>query len=151
MSKQFKANAIYFFRYKNPAGKGKLKIWDSAPLIIPLDITKKSLLAVNLHWINDSHRAEFVEYLLKYFEEARLGKKRITRSRLYYNFIKAGKIKYALVAIRRYHISRITNLQEVKREDWPKVLKTRKYKAKFKYDSFIHNMTRAFRNPTRRK
>jgi len=151
MARQLKDSAIYFFRYRNPAGKGKLKVWDTAPLIIPLDITRKSLLAVNLHWIPNHQRAEFVEFLMKYFAQGKLGHKKIKRTKLYYNFVRAGKVKWAIVAIRRYHLSRITNLQEVPREKWDKVLGVRKYKARFKYDSWIKNLTRGFRNPTKKK
>lgn len=149
MAKQLKDDAIYFFRYKNPAGKGKLHVWDTAPLVIPLDVTRKSLLAVNLHWIKSNQRADFVDFLMKYFGQAKLGKKRIKRSKLYYSFVKAGKVKWALVAIRRYHISRITGLTEVKKEQWPKVLGIRKYRAKFKYDSWVKNLTRGFRKPVK--
>lgn len=149
MAKEFKTRAIYFFRYNNPAGKGKLKVWDAAPLVIPLDLSRKSLLAVNLHWIPSSHRQQFVEFILDYFSKSKLGKKRFQRTRLYYNFVKQGKVKWALVAIRRYHISRITNMQEVREEDWPKLLGNRKYKAKFKYDSWIKNLTRGFRKPVK--
>lgn len=149
MAKQLKNDAIYFFRYKNPAGKGKLGIWDTAPLIIPLDITSKSLLAINLHWIKSNQRSDFVEFLMKYFEQGKLGKKRITRTRLYYNFVKAGKVKWALIAVRRYHLSRITGLTEIKKEQWPKVLGTRKYRSKFKYDSWVKNLTRGFRKPVK--
>ena len=149
MARQLKDNAIYFFRYKNPAGKGKLKVWDTAPLVIPLDVTRKSLLAVNLHWIPSNQRADFVEFLMKYFAVGKLGGKKMKRSKLYYNFIKSGKVRWAMVAIRRYHISRITNMVEVKKEDWERVLGKRKFKAKFAYDSFIKNLTRGFRNPVK--
>ena len=149
MAKQLKSHSIYFFRYKNPAGKGKLKVWDTAPLIIPLEITRKSLLAVNLHWIPSNQRADFVDFLMKYFASGKLGNKKMQRTRLYYNFVKAGKVRWAMVAIRRYHLSRITNLQEVKKELWPKVLGQRKYKAKFKYDSWTKNLTRGFRKPVK--
>ena len=151
MAKKLKDNSIYFFRYKNPAGKGRLKVWDTAPLIIPLDITSKSLLAVNLHWIPNNQRADFVDFLLKYFAAARSGGKRYKRTKLYYSFIKSGRVKWALVAIRRYHLSRITNLQEVPKDMWDKVLGKRKFKAKFQYDSWVKNLTRGFRNPTKKK
>jgi len=149
MARKLKDNAIYFFRYKNPAGKGKLKVWDTAPLVIPLDVTRKSLLAVNLHWIPKNQRADFVDFLLKYFATGKLGGKRMKRSKLYYGFIKSGKVRWAMVAIRRYHISRITNMVEVKKEDWDKVLGKRRYKARFAYDNFIKNLTRGFRNPVK--
>jgi len=147
---KIKGNAVYFFRYRNPAGKGKgLKVWDTAPLVIPLDVTGKSLLAVNIHWIPKQYQAKFVEFLLQYFKKSKMTGKRFQRTRLYYNFVKAGKIKWAMVAIRRYHISRITNLQEVERDVWEKMLKDRKMRARFKYDNAFKNATRAFRRPSR--
>jgi len=149
MAGKFKENAIYFFRYKDPATKARMEVWDSAPLIIPLDITRKSLLAVNLHWIPSSHRQEFVNFLMEYFKQGRLGNKRIKRTRLYYNFVKSGKIRWAMVAIRRYHISRITGMKEIKPELWPKMLKTRSIGPKFKYTNWKKNLTRSFRKPVK--
>ena len=148
MAKPFKENTLYFFRYKNPATKG-LKVWDTAPLVIPLDVTSKSLLAVNIHWLKAAHRGEFVEYLMKYFSQQKIGKKRIKRTKLYYNFIKAGKLKWALIAIRRYHISRITGMKEIPKDEWGQILTTRSYRAKFKYNNWVKNLTRGFRNPTK--
>ena len=147
---KIKGESVYFFRYKNPATRGKrLPVWDTAPLVIPLDVAGKSLLAVNLHWIPSQYRRQFVDFLLQYFKKNKMGGKRFQRTRLYYNFVKAGKIKWALVAIRRYHISRISNLTPVPREAWDKMLNERKYRGRFKYDNAFKNATRAFRRPVR--
>lgn len=145
---KIKVDTLYFFRYKNPATRGKkLPVWDTAPLVIPLDVTGKSLLAVNLHWIPAKYRREFVEFLMEYFKKGKMGGRRFQRTRLYYNFVKKGKISWAMVAIRRYHLSRISQLTPVPRDKWDGVLKTRKYRAKFKYDSAFKQATRFFRKP----
>lgn len=149
MARQLKSDSIYAFRYKDPATKKRLEVWDTAPLIIPLDITSKSLLAVNLHWIPSKYRQDFVDYLMQYFKQGKVGGKRMKRTRLYYNFVKSGKIRWAMVAIRRYHLSRITDIKEVPRDQWPKVLNIRSYRAKFKYTDWKKNVTRAFRKPVR--
>lgn len=147
---RIQGNKIYFFRYKNPATRGKgLEVWDTAPLVIPLDVTGKSLLAVNLHWIPSQYRHQFVAFLFEYFKKSKMGGKKFKRTRLYYNFVKKGKVMWALVAIRRYHISRISQLQEVPKDKWDKMLKLRKYRGKFKYDSAFKQATRAFRRPVR--
>jgi hypothetical protein len=145
---RLKGDNIYYFRYKNPAGKGKLDVWDTAPLVIPLDIHGKSLLAVNLHWIPSQYRHQFVTFLLDYFKRQK-GGRRFKRTRLYYNFIKAGKVTWAMQAIRRYHISRMTGITEVPKKKWDTVLRQRQYKAKFAYDSKFKQATRFFRKPVK--
>lgn len=145
--KFYNRDSIYFFRYKNPAGKGRLGVWDSAPLVIPLDVTSKSLLAINIHWIPKRYRKVFLDFLFDYFKKRKVGSKRFSRVKLYYNLVKHGKVHWALVAVRRYHISRITRLQEIKRDHWSKLLEDKKYRGKFYYDSTFKQLTRMFRRP----
>lgn len=112
---------IYFFRYNNPSTNPP--IWDRAPLVIPLDITSKSLLAINLHWIPLRDRRAFVDWLIKNFREGKKFK------RLFYNTVKARWPK-ALVGIRRYHVGRITSMIKIPQEKWDDVLKVRTYKTR---------------------
>lgn len=140
---------LYFFRYKDPATKKSLKVWDTAPLIIPLDFTSKSLLAINLHWIPSEYRQKFVEFLMEYFKKRKIAGKRFQRTRLFYEFVKSGKVTWALVAVRRYHISRITNMTAIEQKDWPKVLKMRDYRPKFDYTDKFKSATRWFRKPVK--
>lgn len=132
---------LYFFRYKNPTSR--LKKWDTAPLAIPLDITGKSLLAVNLHWIPKNEQADFVEFILKFFVGTkRIGRKRV-KLRLFYGVLKAKAPKY-LIAIRRYHISGMTGVVEIPKEQWPRILKKRQYKAKVKHTTSVASRLKSY-------
>lgn len=119
---------IYYFRYDNPSTKN-LKVWDKAPLVIALDITPKSLLAINVHWVPPKVRPLFIEFLVQYFKDAKRPGTRRKALRLWYGRMKSNAaLRPFLVALRRYHISRIKNLQEIPKEKWDAVHKN-KFKA----------------------
>lgn len=119
---------IYVFRYR-AAGHGKLAIYDRAPLVIPLDIQRKSMLCINVHWIPAAQREPFIKLVLSMAEKTRGGKK---LPRLLYDLVKRDRrFKFAMNAIRRYHISNISNLQMVPSELWDGILRVGRYKARF--------------------
>jgi len=114
---KLKFTSIYYFRYNHPTSK--LHVWDKAPLIIPLDVSSKSLLAVNIHWLPAKIRMQFIKMVLDIAEKVTKGKQTKLLPRLYYTMIKSGKFNFAKLAIRRYHISGITSIQEIIPDMWP--------------------------------
>lgn len=119
---------IYYFRYR-AKGHGTLDVYDRAPLVIPLDIRGKSLLAINVHWLPNGSREPFVKLVLSIAEKNKSGRR---VPRLVYELIKNdSRFKFAAVAIRRYLISGISAIQAVPPELWDNILKVQRYKARF--------------------
>ena len=53
-------------------------------------------------------------------------------ARVFYMQIKKVKrLQWAMKAIRRYRIDRITNLTEIPQEQWDDILQTKRYRARF--------------------
>lgn len=140
----FAYNKLYFFRYNNPATPN-LPVWDKAPLVIPLEVKGNSMLGVNIHWIPREQRREFMEFLIEYFGVNDSNTLRRKKVRILYESLKRGKVRWALVAIRRYHINRITSMREVPKDRWDRVLKLPQYKSKLQYQSRLQNILKHFR------
>lgn len=119
VGKKFNYSSIYFFRYNNP--KTKPNIWDKAPLVMPLYVSKGMLLALNIHWIPTGMRLKFIALLVELGEKVKKTGQWKKLPRLFYDMIKNGRFKFAIMGIRKYYISRITNIQEIPPELWDKL------------------------------
>lgn len=115
-----KFTSIYAFRYNNPSTKN-LPVWDRAPLVIFFGITKTSAIGINIHWIPAPFRKQFIGMLLEAAERITKGKKTKIIPRFYYDMLKNSKFAFARKAVRRYHVSRITSIQELPPELWQKI------------------------------
>lgn len=113
-----KYSSIFYFRYLNPSTKN-IQIWDTAPIVIPLLITARHMLAINLHWIRPQLRNKFITLALKLSQRAHLTMSEKTLPRVYLNTIKNSNLKFGMQAIRRYHLSRIAQLHEIPPNLWP--------------------------------
>jgi hypothetical protein len=120
MKKRLDYGMMYFMRYNNPVTKN-LKIWDKAPLIIPLFFNNKVMLAVNIHWIPARYRRGFIQMVMLLSEKVKKSGRQKMLVRLYYDTFKRGVFRFALGAIRKYYINRITNLQELPPEFWDNI------------------------------
>ncbi len=133
----FKHNAIYFMQYRAKGAEDKsLSVYDRAPLIIPLDIQPKTLLAVNLHWIPKNKRAVFLDNLLD------ISKKYTKRGFIYkinllYQNLKGDAILWnaTMFAIRKYLYGHIKGIQEIPPELYDKVLDIKRLRSRFAYQT----------------
>jgi len=124
-------SSMYYFRYVHPAGEGKLNVFDKAPLVIPLDWNRKSMLAVNVHWLPRGTRMKLIQQVLAVAEQRRNGKK---LPKLLYSMVKYDpNFRFAMQAIRRYHIGRITNWTEIPPEKWEHALGVTRFRARKAY------------------
>lgn len=125
----FKLDTLYSFSYNPITPKHKLKTWDAKPLIFALDINRKLILGINLHWIRKEHRQEFLDevqnIVLKY-------KGKRNKIRLTYMLLKKPKFKYAIEGIRLYYIHRITKINAIPKTKWHLILDYKKYQPKIK-------------------
>lgn len=117
LKKRLDYGSMYFFRYNNPVTKN-LRVWDKAPLVIPLFFNNKVMLGVNIHWIPARHRMKFINLVMQLSDKVVKAGRTKMLVRLYYNAFKSGVFRFAIVAIRKYYINRITNLQELPPEFW---------------------------------
>lgn len=120
---------IYSFSYTDP--KTKLHVWDARPLVFVLDINprKKSFLAINLHWIPKKYRDDLLQEMIKIIEKKDSSRNKV---RLTYGLLLKHKYRHALQAIRRYIITRVTNIEMIPHKKWDKVLKIKRYKKLIK-------------------
>lgn len=103
---------IYYFKYSDPITKPK--IWDLMPVVIPLMVNSKHLLAINLHFIPTAFRTKFIQTIYHAAETIQEPRKKARmKLRLTYEMLKNGPYKYALQGIRKYLISRMSNIQEI--------------------------------------
>lgn len=133
---KIKVSELYFFRYNNPKGLGKLIAFDKAPLLCPIGVKDGYLLGVNLHWIVKTERKKFWKFVLLRWEKHAKGKSEAVMRKfplvLYEEMKRLKTFKHGLVAIRKYIISRITKLMEVPETEYPNIF-TPKYKARKVY------------------
>ncbi len=106
---------VYYFRY-NAKWKERLRYWDRQPLAYPLDFGYDSMLAINLHWVNPLYRVKFVWQMNR---AANAMKNPNQFVRWTYHMIKTEPhLKYLQKGIRRYLNNRISNLYNVKKEEF---------------------------------
>ena len=116
---------LYSFMYTDP--KTKLHTWDSRPLVFILDINlrSKSFLAVNLHWIPKKYRDDLLQEMIKIIRKKDSDR---NKARLTYGLLLKHKYRHARQAIRRYIISRVSNIEPIPQKKWAEVLKIKRYK-----------------------
>jgi len=122
---------VYYGRYV-PLHFGKLPVYDQFPLFIPMLILGNSCLAINLHWIAPPLRIRFVQFIDHLYK--RYPEKKKMRSRIWYQTIKNNpSLNFALVAVRRYYISRLSSIVEIENKYWETLplLSVTKYRARF--------------------
>jgi hypothetical protein len=119
VGKKFNYNSIYFFRYNNP--KTKPHIWDKAPLVMPLYVARGMMLGLNIHWIPAGLRAQFINLVLELGEKTKKTGQWKKLPRLLYDMLKNGRFRFAIMGIRKYYVSRITNIQEIPPSLWDKL------------------------------
>jgi len=134
MAPKLEYKHMYYFRYNNPVTIKTIHIFDKAPVIIPLDIKSRTMLAINIHWLHPAVRQEFIDLIMDLFDRKYMTSKglKFSVARVFYMQIKKVKrLQWAMKAIRRYRIDRITNLTEIPQEQWDDILQTKRYRARF--------------------
>lgn len=105
----FEYSKVYYFRY-TPVHIETIHIYDQYPQVIPLEIRGTIMLGVNLHWIPGPLRYKFVQVIIE------MRKKCINENlfHLWYRTIKTNPpLNFALQAVRKYYISRCTNIKVI--------------------------------------
>lgn len=117
---------LYSFNYNDPKTKN-LPIWDKHPLVFALDINfqHKSFLGLNLHWVPKKYREELLHEIIRILKKPTTKRE---QARLTYRLLLQPKFRQSLKGIRRYMLSRVTNLKSIPYDRWPKVLKMKQYK-----------------------
>jgi len=115
-----------------PKGYGRLPVFDQLPLFIPLFIQGPTVLVLNIHWIPPQLRIRFIQFLTTLYN--RYPENQKIRFRIWYQTIKNNpSLAFCLGAVRRYYISRLSNIVEIENKYWVDlpVLSTTKYRARF--------------------
>jgi len=119
-ARQIDTSNLLFFHYNWPVTKG-LRMWDKAPLVMPIWVSGKLMLGVNVHHIPSGLRRTFISLLLKislYLDSQ--GKTRYF-PRLYYEQIAVGKFAFARGAVRKYYVNRMTTIYRIPPEMWERI------------------------------
>jgi len=120
---------MYSFRYR-AKGEGTIDKYDRAPLIFILDIQGDSILGLNIHWIPQKLRQDFINKAEDIIGKTKtVGKKHI-RMRLMYKMLQEPKYRNGLQAVRRYIIKNISTLRSVPRIKWEIVLSIKTYRMR---------------------
>lgn len=129
MRNKLSLDNLYTFSYNDPKTKN-LPMWDKRPLVFTLDIDpkRKSFLGLNLHWIPKKERESLLNDIIRILESPTSDR---TKTRLTYGLILKPKYRRGLKGIRRYIISRVTNLSAIPHTQWEKVLNIKRYKEVF--------------------
>jgi hypothetical protein len=143
----FQYNNVYYYRYV-PVTLGTIHIYDQFPLVIPLEIKGQIMLACNLHWIPGVLRRKFVQVIVD------MKRKCINQSmfHLWYRTIKyQPPLQFALQAVRKYYMSRCTNVKLIDQNHWDMltVVSGSLYKARYLQRS-KHDVTRHILRDNRR-
>lgn len=104
-------NSIWYFHYNDPKTRNTLKVWDKRPLVLPLYITHKHTLGINIHWISTRYRIQFINTVLEASVKIKNKKK---LARFTYDLIKRDRrYRHALKGIRKYINKRVTNAKQI--------------------------------------
>jgi len=111
---------MLFFGYE-PKTKDELPFWDSFPLVIMIHKKGNSILGLNLHYLEPSLRAKFLNELLKLTDHPNYATdppayfRRVT-----YPFLKStARLKPFRAAIKRYYLSAInTKVNVIPSNEW---------------------------------
>lgn len=141
MNIKFDPYAMYSFDYAPISPKSVLPVYDAHPLIFILDITKKSILGLNIHWIDKKYRREFisdVKYIMAQTETIQGRKK---RARLTYNLIQKPQYKKAMFGIRRYIVKQISNIQAIPEKAWKHTLQMKRFHPNYEINKNARRIT----------
>lgn len=111
--------SMLFFGYE-PTTKEELPFWDSFPLVILLHKRGNSLLGLNLHYLNPTVRANFLNSLLKFTDNPKYAEDPPALFMVTYKMLKGvSKFKPFKAAIKRYYISGInTKVNVIPSDEW---------------------------------
>jgi hypothetical protein len=84
-------------------------------------MTPKTILCCNIHWVPKYLRKKFINLVMELAEKVVQKGKIKLLPRVVYDQIKNGPFRFALPGIRRYYLSRITNIQEIPPEFWKEI------------------------------
>lgn len=123
-------DSLYNFDYKDPKTKN-LPMWDKHPLVFVLDVNfkSKSFLGLNIHWIPKKYRDELLNDIINIMKQPVSSK---AKSRLTYTLLLKPKYRRGLKGVRRYIITRVTNIKSIPYHQWPKVLRMKQYNEDIK-------------------
>jgi hypothetical protein len=119
-ARSLSTDSLVFFHYNHPVTKG-LRVWDKAPLVMPLWVSGKLMLGVNVHWIPSGLRRHFIGLLLKVSKYLDAQGKIKYFPRLYYEQIAKGKFDFAKGAVRKYYVKRMTTIYQIPPEIWERI------------------------------
>jgi hypothetical protein len=109
--------SMYMFFYQAKWDK-KLPYWDKFPLMIPIEIYKDGFLGLNLHYLEPTLRARFLDKLLDFQNEPTLSDK--SRMLMSYKMLAtAARYKEFQPCVKRYLSSFLrSNMMKVEPKDW---------------------------------
>lgn len=117
---EFIPGQFYFYRY-DPKTKDSLPYYDTAPLIMLLDIYEDGFLAINVHYLPYHLRNQFIKNLLATITAKKWDHK--TKAKITYAMVKTlAKYDIAKPAIKRYLFSHFrSKIVRIQAENWDKV------------------------------
>jgi len=117
--RKFIYNSMFFFHYNDPKTPN-LPEWDKRPLVLPLLITGRHLLGINLHWLKIQDRFLLINWLQQANAKIKNQKK---IARVTYNMLKrTPRLRYALNGLRKYMVSRAKNVERIPKENINKLM-----------------------------
>lgn len=120
---------IYYYRYQ-PKWIGFLPEYDALPLVIPLKVSGKMMLGLNLHWIPPGMRTKLVVFILNIYDKT---DPKTAFHITYQSLKKNPKLEFTLKAIRKYYLKRCTSVLEIPQIHWGYLSKMSKKEYKAKY------------------
>lgn len=99
LTKSFIIGRMYFFTY-SAKYKDSLSIWDTFPLVIPLEIYQDGFLGINLHYLDIISRTELLIALISKY--GKLENDILSAAVTYKLFSNLSKINQYSVCIKRY-------------------------------------------------
>lgn len=109
---------MVLFRYLPVNGGVDLDYYDALPLVIILDIDRKGILGLNLHYLQPNFRRIFLASMMK----RRTGPISVNTTRMYINmeYLKTrAQFKYYAPCVRRYSFSRLrSRILQIYPKNW---------------------------------
>jgi hypothetical protein len=117
---KFIPGQIYFWRY-DPKHKDTLAYYDTAPLVILLDIYEDGFLGINTHYLPYDLRIKLIKALLATITAKKWDHK--TKANINYQMVKSlAKYDVARVAIKRYLFNHMrSKVVRIQAENWENV------------------------------
>lgn len=111
---------VYFWRY-DPKHKDTLPYYDTAPLVVLLDIDETSVLGLNTHYLPYRLRIQLINALLDTITATKWDHK--TKARINYGMVKSlSKFAIAKPALKRYLFTHMrSKVVRIQAENWKNV------------------------------